>query len=226
MLLQIRYLYTDTVSTGFGAEEVRMLVTACESLIPEHAARITESLVLTRCTAPSRLSSDMAFGTSRWAFWDAFLRTISNSSSSSLSSPGILNQQYADIRLRLPSGGVYPAHRVVLASQSPYFNAMFLGGLKESSQAEINLMDLDEDVFVDVLKYVYQRDFSVDEVSQHGILQVLVAASALQVADLALDLENILVGNADHENAEELAEFAQSGNYQRLAKRCAALLGK
>lgn len=87
-------------------------------------------------------------------------------------------------------------------------------------------MDLDEDVFVDVLKYVYQRDFSVDEVSQHGILQVLVAASALQVADLALDLENILVGNADHENAEELAEFAQSGNYQRLAKRCAALLGK
>lgn len=47
------------------------------------------------------------------------------------------------------------AHKLILASQSQYFQALFFGNLKEASQDEIELKDIKLEAFKRILKYVY-----------------------------------------------------------------------
>ena len=46
-----------------------------------------------------------------------------------------------DVHL-VAEGAKFPAHRVVLAAASPYFQAMFTGGFKENQMSEITLNDI------------------------------------------------------------------------------------
>lgn len=47
------------------------------------------------------------------------------------------------------------AHRVVLASASPYFGAMFTGSLREANEEEITLHKVDGDSLYQLIQYCY-----------------------------------------------------------------------
>jgi BTB/POZ domain-containing protein 9 len=47
---------------------------------------------------------------------------------------------------------------VILAARSEYFRALLFGGMKESSQQEIELVDTPPEAFKILLKYVYAGD--------------------------------------------------------------------
>lgn len=47
------------------------------------------------------------------------------------------------------------AHRVVLASASPYFAAMFTGSLREANEEEITLHKVDGDSLYQLIQYCY-----------------------------------------------------------------------
>jgi len=49
----------------------------------------------------------------------------------------------------------FPAHRSILSSQSPVFEAMFGSGMKESQTGSVRIEDVDSDVFKDFLDYLY-----------------------------------------------------------------------
>jgi BTB/POZ domain len=49
--------------------------------------------------------------------------------------------------------------KVILAARSEYFRALLYGGMKESSQQEIELMDTPPEAFKILLKYVYAGEF-------------------------------------------------------------------
>jgi hypothetical protein len=133
------------------------------------------------------------------------------------------SELFSDIRIRLQSGLEIPAHKVILASRSHYFRAMFLGGLKEANQVEVELLEFDTDIFRVVLTYIYSGDVSLDTVSELGILQVMSASLALQVPELSSALEAVLANNVDTENATELLQFAQEHGCARLAAQCMKL---
>lgn len=61
---------------------------------------------------------------------------------------------YSDVTL-IVDGQKFPAHKVILAAQSRYFQALLFGDLKESSQSVIELKEVAVDPFKELLKYIY-----------------------------------------------------------------------
>lgn len=67
-----------------------------------------------------------------------------------------LNSRFADVHFTFPSDEQFqevPAHKMVLASASPVFAAMFFGPLKESEVVKIH--DTNAGVFKEFLQFFY-----------------------------------------------------------------------
>ena len=54
-------------------------------------------------------------------------------------------------------GEEFPAHKMVLATQSEYFRQLLYGGMREASQKKIPISGITPDIFEIVLEYVYTR---------------------------------------------------------------------
>ncbi|XP_056625450.1 kelch-like protein 3 isoform X2 [Triplophysa dalaica] len=74
-----------------------------------------------------------------------------------------------------------PAHRVVLASCSPYFCAMFTGEMSESKAHHIEIRDVDGQTLLKLVDYIYTAEI---EVSEDNVQVLLPAASLLQLMDV------------------------------------------
>ena len=62
-------------------------------------------------------------------------------------------------------GREFPAHRMVLASQSEYFRVMLYGDMKEASMSNISLPEeiVPPSAFEKVLQYCYTKSLEIDE---------------------------------------------------------------
>ena len=67
-----------------------------------------------------------------------------------------------DVHL-VAEGAKFPAHRVVLAAASPYFQAMFTGGFKENQMSEITLTDTSSEGLKCVLDAIYTGELSISD---------------------------------------------------------------
>ena len=98
---------------------------------------------------------------------------------------------YTDVTLKMDDGREFRCHRLVLASKSDYFHALFSGGFGESSQQIIPIKNMKSSVMEIVLEYVYTfkvhwgPDFSnsvfqaVKKVSEkmNGVFALCISAS-------------------------------------------------
>ena len=86
--------------------------------------------------------------------------------------------EFIDIRLKV-GDTLFPAHRVVLASYSDYFHAIFTDG-KEANQEVIEMKDksISPEIFKIVMDSIYTGDLHVN---QKSVFEVLLAASQLQI---------------------------------------------
>ncbi|KAM6976655.1 kelch-like protein 3 [Aplochiton taeniatus] len=74
-----------------------------------------------------------------------------------------------------------PAHRVVLASCSPYFCAMFTGDMSESKAEQVEIRDVDGQTLRLLVDYIYTAEI---EVTEDNVQVLLPAASLLQLMDV------------------------------------------
>lgn len=89
------------------------------------------------------------------------------------------NRSYTDVTLSV-QGEVFHAHKIILATSSRYFDAMFSAGMKESSQTEVEVKgdDLTVEAFRLLVDFVYT---SVLPVTETNVLDVLEAADQLEI---------------------------------------------
>lgn len=75
---------------------------------------------------------------------------------------------------------VFHAHRVVLAAASPYFKAMFTGGLKESEMNRVKLQGVSATAMSRLINFMYT---GMIRVTENTVCQLLPAATMLQVSN-------------------------------------------
>ena len=84
----------------------------------------------------------------------------------------------------------FPAHKDILAARSPIFAAMFKHSTKENLSGEVDVPDIESNVFKELLRYIYTGEVPLERMDA-------VAAGLLAAADKYL-LEKLKKACADH----------------------------
>ena len=108
------------------------------------------------------------------------------------------------------------AHRVVVASVSPYLRAMFTCGMKESSQEEIELRDIDPQAMAALINYAYTGEVLV---TIDNVQDLLPAAGILQLKDLKEACCSFLSDHMDTSNCLGIKQFADLHSCPELLKK-------
>jgi len=109
-----------------------------------------------------------------------------------------------------------PAHKFVLATSSPVFEAMFYGELPETSDS-IELPDCEYDSLLELFRYMYS-----DEVNLSGsnVMGVLYLAKKYMVPSLAEKCMKYLQDNLDPSNVFSILPSAKKYEENKLFHQC------
>ncbi|KAH7935342.1 hypothetical protein HPB52_006459 [Rhipicephalus sanguineus] len=109
-----------------------------------------------------------------------------------------------DVEIRVGSES-FPAHRLVLLAMSPYFRAMFAGGLREAAMPVVQIQGVGPSTMASVMKFAYTGSICID---QRNVCQLLPAATMFQVNHIIEACCNFLEKQLDPNNAIGIGEFA------------------
>lgn len=65
-----------------------------------------------------------------------------------------LRADFCDVKLKVGTR-VFRVHRLVLAASSPYFSALFSGGMSEADKEEVQILGVETEVFEVLLDFIY-----------------------------------------------------------------------
>jgi len=103
-----------------------------------------------------------------------------------------ISDEYSDIVLVVGENNRIPAHKVILAARSEYFRALLFGGMKESSQEEIKLVDTPLVAFKHLLRYIYTGNMSLNSFKEDLILDILGLAHLYGFLELETSISDYL----------------------------------
>jgi hypothetical protein len=125
--------------------------------------------------------------------------------------------QLCDVTLETHNKQHIGAHRAVLAAASPYFRAMFVSKLLESTQRLVRMMDIDHDILQAVVAYVYSTEFFL---LPDRVLFLMIAADLLQLVSLRDECSVFLQQQLCPDNCLSLRAFAGMHNCSFLFDMC------
>nr|AND99337.1 kelch-like ECH-associated protein 1 [Anas platyrhynchos] len=138
---------------------------------------------------------------------------------------GIMNQlrlsrQLCDVTLRVRYRDAppadFPAHKVVLASSSPVFKAMFTAGLREQAMEVEPIEGVHPRVMERLVEFAYTASISVGE---RCVLHVMNGAVMYQIDSVVRACCDFLVQQLDPSNAIGIANFAEQIGCAELHQR-------
>ena len=115
------------------------------------------------------------------------------------------SEQLCDVVLEV-DGERIAAHRVVLASLSSYFRAMFTGEMAESKQKVITINGVDAKSLRTLVEYAYTATIRI---SEENVQAILPAASVLQFEEVKRACSEFLRRQLDTDNCLGIKVFAE-----------------
>jgi len=115
------------------------------------------------------------------------------------------SQELSDITFQVEGKPIY-AHKTILAARSEHFKAMFFGGLKESKENEVTLPDVQYEIFLDILKYIYTDEGCLS--SPDRAIEIIGAANYFKLDRLKSLCEIAIKDSIDIENAAYIFQVA------------------
>ncbi|XP_060685290.1 kelch-like protein 28 isoform X1 [Hemiscyllium ocellatum] len=116
------------------------------------------------------------------------------------------HRELCDIVLRVGDVKIH-AHKVVLASISPYFKAMFTGNLSENENSEVEFQCIDETALQAIVEYAYTGTIFI---SQDTVESLLPAANLLQIKLVLKECCTFLESQLDPGNCIGISRFAET----------------
>jgi len=117
------------------------------------------------------------------------------------------NNLLCDVKINVEYNGKknkFYAHKLVLASCSPYFKAMFTGGCKEKNMSEISMPGLHPEVFSKLLNFAYTSKIMI---SEKCVLYIMLGANMLQMEHVIQICCKFLESQLDPSNCIGLGSF-------------------
>ncbi|KAJ8276891.1 hypothetical protein GJAV_G00069050 [Gymnothorax javanicus] len=91
----------------------------------------------------------------------------------------------------------FPCHKMVLATCSSYFRAMFMSGLSESTQTHVHLRNVDPATLQIIITYAYTGNLAISDSTVEPLYET---ACFLQVEDVLLQCRDYLVKKISADN--------------------------
>uniref|UniRef100_A0A1B8XSB3 BTB domain-containing protein n=1 Tax=Xenopus tropicalis TaxID=8364 RepID=A0A1B8XSB3_XENTR len=120
-----------------------------------------------------------------------------------------LGQQLCDVKLKVKYNDVqdeFVAHKIVLASSSPVFRAMFTNGLRECGMETVTIEGVHPKVMQRLLEFAYTASISVGE---KCVIHVMNGAVMYQMDSVVKACCDFLIQQLDPSNAIGIATFAE-----------------
>ncbi|XP_063993125.1 BTB/POZ domain-containing protein 9 [Diachasmimorpha longicaudata] len=136
-----------------------------------------------------------------------------------------LSDEYSDVTL-IVSGQRFNGHRVILAARSQYFRALLFGGLKESTQEEIELKGTTLPAFKELLKYIYTGHLSLTNEREETILDILGLAHQYGFLELEMAISDYLKEILNIKNVCLIFDATRLYQLDRLTKVCHEYMDK
>ena len=109
----------------------------------------------------------------------------------------------------------FKAHKIILAGSSPYFQAMFAGGLEESKQSTVVIHDIPPTIMAVLLDYCYTSSI---EITPENAQELLPAAGILQLQWVREKCSEFIEHQLDSSNCLGIRSFADTHSCQTLQR--------
>ncbi|XP_028403321.1 kelch-like protein 8 [Dendronephthya gigantea] len=113
------------------------------------------------------------------------------------------------------------AHRIVLASVSPYFKAMFTNRMSESSQDVITIKDVEEDVFLLLIRFIYSHRIMICVDNVQSLLQ---CANILQIDSVVNACCDFIYSHLSISNCLSVRDFVDFNGCVKLVRKVDAFI--
>ncbi|KAI1290102.1 Actin-binding protein IPP [Halotydeus destructor] len=123
-----------------------------------------------------------------------------------------VNGRFCDVVIRVDKE-TFSAHKIVLASCSPYFEAMFTAEFEEKAKPEISINEMCPKIFQCIFDYMYKGELDINVAN---VEQLLAGANFLDMQDIVSNCSTFLRKNLSSSNAVGVFRFAECYNCTEL----------
>ncbi|CAB3979831.1 kelch 17 [Paramuricea clavata] len=113
---------------------------------------------------------------------------------------------FSDVIICSDDNKEFNCHKLILASASPYFRAMFLADMKESQQPRIKIKGLDSSALEQLLEFCYTATVTI---TSENVQQLLIASGMLQFPKIQDSCMEFLLNNLHESNCIGIWKLAE-----------------
>jgi len=195
------YLYTDHLKVAPHLVD-KLQILACKYKLPRLVSLCKQYTKITESVGPQEEGSS-----------EAIIPSIySHQMQEAIASP-----HFADVEFKLTDGTTVPAHKIILAARCDYFKTIFDSSFKESSQQMIKMLEIPQNTFAELLRYIYTNLTCIDP---DQVVDVLLAADRFLIEDLKVRIEKDLEKERAIETIADLLLISDQASSPRLKKSC------
>ncbi|KAH0546403.1 speckle-type POZ protein B-like [Cotesia glomerata] len=154
--------------------------------------------------------------------WQAFTDDTLSAKSYKNMEAYFKNSEFSDVKIRAKNNEEFPAHKIILSSNSSVFKQMLTIDMKEKKENFINLPELDADIIKELLYFLYHG--KLDKASENNaiLLELVKVADMYCISELKRVCDLSLSNNLSLDNVISLLEVSQA--YKLLILKQRALI--